>query len=344
MANFTFDSFPFQQTATFDSYANAFEVDGQAAPVGAGSFAIFGRNDSPANAELPIFTGGVAGYAQTGVGVLAYGGSIGVAASGSIGVSASGTPGVLGSSFDGGEGVEGTSQLSNGVHGTNGAGATAKPIYGCGVYGESTDGYGVWGGSNSATAVFGDGGNTATGVAGTGNVGVYGTGQLHAAQFDGHVQVNGDHHVTGTMTVDIDIVMPAQDCAEDFDVAASTEIEPGTVMALDDGGSLRPSDRSYDKKVAGVISGAGEFRPGMVLGRCDSVDRRAPLALMGKVYCKVDAQYGPIEVGDLLTTSPTSGHAMRAADPSKAFGAVIGKALRQLSEGCGLIPILVALQ
>jgi hypothetical protein len=68
------------------------------------------------------------------------------------------------------------------------------------------------------------------------------------------------------------------------------------------------------------------------------------VALTGKVYCKVDTQYSPIDVGDLLTTSPSPGHAMKASDPSQAFGAVIGKALRSLNEGKGLIPILVALQ
>ena len=36
--------------------------------------------------------------------------------------------------------------------------------------------------------------------------------------------------------------------------------------------------------------------------------------------------------------------AMKAADPARAFGAVIGKALRPMREGCGLIPILVSLQ
>ena len=71
---------------------------------------------------------------------------------------------------------------------------------------------------------------------------------------------------------------------------------------------------------------------------------RMPLALVGKVYCKVDAGHGAIEIGDLLTTSPTPGHAMKAADPMRAFGAVIGKALRPLASGTGLIPILVALQ
>jgi hypothetical protein len=72
--------------------------------------------------------------------------------------------------------------------------------------------------------------------------------------------------------------------------------------------------------------------------------RRWPLALVGKVWSKVDADYGSIDVGDLLTTSPTPGHAMRAADPARAFGAVLGKALGELTSGRGLLPVLVTLQ
>jgi hypothetical protein len=115
-------------------------------------------------------------------------------------------------------------------------------------------------------------------------------------------------------------------------------------MVLDENGVLRPSNTSYDRKVAGVISGAGDFRPGLILDRQGSLAGRLPLALVGKVYCKVDAAYGPIEVGDLLTTSPTPGHAMKASDPAQAFGAVIGKALRPLKSGQALVPILVSLQ
>jgi len=58
----------------------------------------------------------------------------------------------------------------------------------------------------------------------------------------------------------------------------------------------------------------------------------------------VDASYGAIEVGDLLTTSPTPGHAMKADDPMKAFGAVIGKALRPLEVGQDLIGSIPLLQ
>ena len=48
--------------------------------------------------------------------------------------------------------------------------------------------------------------------------------------------------------------------------------------------------------------------------------------------------------GDLLTTSKTQGHAMRASDPRRAFGSIVGKAMSGLAEGLGMIPVLVALQ
>ncbi len=141
-----------------------------------------------------------------------------------------------------------------------------------------------------------------------------------------------------------DVVLTGADCAEDFDIACLEQVEPGTVMVIDSEGGLRPSDQAYDKRVAGVISGAGSYKPGLILDKQESSNNRMPIALMGKVYCKVDAQYGAIKVGDLLTTSPTAGHAMKVNDPLKAFGAVIGKALRPLESGQGLIPILIALQ
>ncbi len=115
-------------------------------------------------------------------------------------------------------------------------------------------------------------------------------------------------------------------------------------MVLGNEGALFQSQQAYDKRVAGVISGAGDYKPGIVLDTRQTSGNRQPVALLGKVFCKVDAQFGAIEVGDLLTTSPTAGHAMKTNDPLRAFGAVIGKALRPLSEGQGLIPILIALQ
>jgi len=60
--------------------------------------------------------------------------------------------------------------------------------------------------------------------------------------------------------------------------------------------------------------------------------------------CKVDADIASIKAGDLLTTSPTKGHAQKVLDPTKATGAIIGKALGSLKNGKGKIPVLVTLQ
>jgi hypothetical protein len=229
-----------------------------------------------------------------------------------------------------------------------------------GVYGQS-DQQGVMGLSTSetGTGVYG-GGASHAGAPGAGCIGVRGetfTGvgvQGHsfgsglAGKFIGGVEVTGHitaHNVdvTGDITAH-DIILSGGDCAEDFDIAGLQAVDPGTVMVVDEAGSLQPCQSPYDKKVTGVISGAGDYKPGIILDKRASTSNRLPLALLGKVYCKVDAEYGAIQIGDLLTTSSTPGHAMRAGDPLKAFGSVIGKALRPIEGGQGLIPILVALQ
>ncbi len=158
----------------------------------------------------------------------------------------------------------------------------------------------------------------------------------HTGGVAGHFE--GDIEVTG------DILLTNADCAEDFDIACVDQIEPGTVMVIDNDGALQQSNQAYDKRVAGVISGAGNYKPGIVLDKQASSNNRMPVALLGKVYCKVDARDASVEVGDLLTSSSTPGHAMKVTDHQHAFGAVIGKALRPLKDGLGLIPILIALQ
>lgn len=178
------------------------------------------------------------------------------------------------------------------------------------------------------------------GIAGISDtVGVYGQSQTGSAgRFKGKVEVEGDIEVTG------DVRLTNADCAEDFDASHDESIEPGTVMVLGHDGKIQASCEAYDRRVAGVISGAGGYKPGIVLDNQNGRQGRFPIALLGKVYCKVDAQYGEIEPGDLLTTSPTTGHAMKASDTGRAFGAVIGKALGPWQEGQGLVPMLVVLQ
>jgi hypothetical protein len=138
-----------------------------------------------------------------------------------------------------------------------------------------------------------------------------------------------------------DIILQNADCAEEFDVEEVAE--PGSTMVIGADGKLRQSRESYDRTVAGVVSGLGDLQPGIVLGRKPSASQRLALAVIGKVYCKVDATRQPIQVGDLLTTSARVGHAMKASDPRRAFGAVLGKALGPQHDGLGVIPVLVAL-
>lgn len=144
-----------------------------------------------------------------------------------------------------------------------------------------------------------------------------------------------------------DIWIANADFAEEFDLASVGEqVEPqrGMVMTLREDGTITPSSTRYDTKVVGVVSGAGDYRPGLVLDRRTTGHKRLPIALLGKVYCWVDATEVPVQVGDLLTTAAKAGHAMRATDRYAAFGAVLGKALASLSSGVGLIPILINLQ
>ena len=140
-----------------------------------------------------------------------------------------------------------------------------------------------------------------------------------------------------------DIQFAGADCAENFEAAGTEKIEPGTVVVVADDGKMEACEAEYDKQVAGVVSGAEGVRAGVLLNRNGS-QRSVAVALIGKVHCNVDAAFSPIGVGDLLTTSPTLGHAMKAEDSTRAFGATLGKALLPLYGGRGRIPVLVALQ
>ncbi len=262
---------------------------------------------------------------------------------------------------DAGIGVEGTSNSGTGVRGISNSdtGVQGWSTSGAGVSGSSTTAQGVWGESQQGEGVHGISHSIAAGVAGyndNGGAGVFGESQ----NFDGvfgeshsnqHAGVTGRNKAggmagffDGNVVVTGDITLNGADFAEEFDILATVEAEPGTVMVLDEHGGLRPSQQAYDKKVVGVLSGAGDYKPGLILDKKESSGDRMPVALVGKVSCKVDARYAPIHVGDLLTTSDTQGHAMKADDPFKAFGAVIGKALQPLESGQGLIPVLIALQ
>ncbi len=140
------------------------------------------------------------------------------------------------------------------------------------------------------------------------------------------------------------------DLSEQFDVQAyrnRVRPTPGMVVCIDaaNPGELIVCGQAYSTVVAGVISGAGGVQPGMVMGQeGTAADGEHPVALTGRVYVQADASQGAIRPGDLLTTSATPGHAMKAADRDRAQGAILGKAMTALDSGTGLVLVLVSLQ
>jgi hypothetical protein len=244
----------------------------------------------------------------------------------------------------------------------NNAGVYGASPTNIGVAATSDQGTGVYCESASWEAVHAETNSPTTAAIAAYNLNPLGTGAAlyakktgdigHAGFFDGKLYATDDIWTDANLILtkgsiqvqkgDI-LLTSASDCAEDFDVSLSSVAEPGTVMVLSGESCLSESTDPYDTRVAGVISGAGSYKPGIVLDRQPGPNRH-PVALLGKVYCKVDAGYGAIAPGDLLTTSPTKGHAMKVQDPLRGIGAVLGKAMASLTGGCGLIPVLVTLR
>jgi hypothetical protein len=134
------------------------------------------------------------------------------------------------------------------------------------------------------------------------------------------------------------------DVAERFETAS--QLPAGSIVIIDDihPGRLRGSDRAYDRRVAGIISGAGHVVPGLSLEELDSGRSRQQVALSGRVYAQAGTSNGPIRPGDFLTSSNKARHAMRVTDLKRAQGAIIGKAMSKLDGGEGYVLVLVSLQ
>lgn len=149
--------------------------------------------------------------------------------------------------------------------------------------------------------------------------------------------------VNGTIRTKV-LEITGADLAEKF--PTSDKVEPGMVVAIDphNPGKLCRARGSYNRRVAGVVSGANDFSVGAVLGNLPGHEDAPPVALSGRVYVWCDASTGSIQPGDLLTTSDTPGHAMRAAEHEQAQGAILGKAMTSLKSGKGMVLVLVTLQ
>jgi hypothetical protein len=177
-----------------------------------------------------------------------------------------------------------------------------------------------------------------------GEVGIGKSKPLSMLDVDGTVTATG-LTINGDATVGALNITGGADLAEPFQMP-SQNIPQGAVVIIDDEhpGQLKLSIEAYDTRVAGVVSGANGIHPGISLRQKGELDAGRNVALSGRVYVQTDAGYAPIRPGDLLTTSDTPGHAMKASNHEKAHGAILGKAMSGLKEGKGLVLVLVTLQ
>ncbi|MBI2096678.1 MAG: hypothetical protein HYT40_00765, partial [Candidatus Sungbacteria bacterium] len=111
-------------------------------------------------------------------------------------------------------------------------------------------------------------------------------------------------------------------------------ISPGDVVSIDGtiAAGVKKSAKAYDPETFGIIS----TRPGLLLGdtKTNTEDFPVVIALAGRVSVKASTENGAIQAGDLLTSSPLPGVAMKA---TKA-GPIIGQALTSFDgEGVGTV-------
>ncbi len=300
---------------------------------------------------------GVAGKSDTGDGVVGESGDLNKS-------------GVYGNNTGGGYGVAGRS--------AGGAGVKGESVNGTGVFAHSDNGHSIYvDGSGSAGLYISSAGTSGVYVlsATSAGVAVYSAGMMgmwiHSAAQDGiivdtagwdgvHVvgPVGGVYYGsgkkgdedfavlnTGEVRSKVGFGAPANDFAITMPVEGDkANYEPGDVLVASASGkgAAERASAAYSPAVVGVYSAT----PGFVGGRSvtgDALDGGVPVAIMGVVSCKVSAENGPIHVGDLLVTSTTPGHAMRA-DDSAPRGTILGKALEPLDSGTGQILVLVTLQ
>ncbi len=168
-----------------------------------------------------------------------------------------------------------------------------------------------------------------------------GGGGSRLMQLDG----NGQLAVAAKVVTPVLQITGGADVAEPFTMSQQ-ELPKGSVVVIDEKneGQLKLSAGAYDRRVAGIVSGANGITPGISLSQQGATEGGQNVALSGRVYVLADAATGPIAPGDLLTTSDTPGHAMKVTDHTRAQGAVIGKAMSSLKDGKGMVLVLVSLQ
>lgn len=280
------------------------------------------------------------------------------------------------------EGVVGISGEETGVYGTSREdyGVIGKSVNSDGVNGQSTFGTGVYGSSSNATGVYGYSSSTNTGNGFAGyfysehQIGLFARGGAlwWGAEIDNALGAAGPG-----LFVDGALVATASKVGYVADVVKNAGPEPletgdvVVIVGMDEPilGEIpvilvRKSVMTATTAVAGVVDQPWSAGSGIspTLQVKDETPLPHPTAAEANISTqtevktgeyltmvtlgaykaiKVDATYGAIQPGDLLVSSPTPGHAMRSENPKP--GTIIGKAVGSLTEGQGVIPVLVTL-
>jgi hypothetical protein len=223
--------------------------------------------------------------------------------------------GMLGDSVT--RGVVGTLERAS-CPGSYAVGGCAGPAPADGVLGSSAEGAGVRAVSTAGGTIF-----AGDAPLGTPKARIDGNGK---GFFDGGTQTGG------------------ADYAESLRAVAGPKLEPGDVLAIDPrhGYEVGKSSGPSSPLVAGVYSTKPAVLAAGQHGMSASLAGRVPVAMLGIVPTKVSAENGAVRAGDLLTTARTPGYAMKARHA--VTGTILGKALRPLPSGRGVIAVLVMLR
>jgi len=269
--------------------------------------------------------------------------------------------GVFGHSIDG-LGVTGRSTNSIGVQGfgTTGVKGTSTLDNGKGVFGEASggSGTGVYGAAKGSSSLYG----------------VYGSCEQRwqrAVYSKGNLEVDGDIYASGSKTgfvVDICLNDDGTSLEHGEVVAISGVTEPvlGAIpvplvrraTGANATGIIGVVDRQYqtngnsahDPEIQGSTISEKESNGSLMGGMTIAPGSYLSVVTLGAYeVIRVDASYGAIHPGDLLTSSPNPGYAMKAQPVNVSGvefyrpGTIIGRALGGLEFGQGTIPVFVSL-
>lgn len=188
------------------------------------------------------------------------------------------------------------------------------------------------------------------------NAGVFSL-NIHAANVLGTPLLRMQSADEANLELDNGVTTDAFDFAEAFrPVAHEMDMEPGDVVALAVGGANKEhvelTTQVGQSMLLGVVSTKPAFTCGMGISAVQESDADLaalqqqvfdagdmsgvaavgamldarmrqewkPIAMLGRVPCKVDTQFGVIKAGDRVTSSPTKGHAMKQTGPGMSLG------------------------